>query len=561
MYIAASVLAGANNQLTTKRHFMVTNLKNLIRCYATGMGIRSISYTFGVSRNTVRKYVRIFQESGLTLEKFQKIPEHRLQELFGIDERRESVPSQRQLELEALLPDYATRLRQKGVTVTSLFEEYRDAHPDGYRHSSFGRYLQRYTLSTRAVGQVDHYAGDQMYIDYAGDRLEVVDDETGEVAKVEVFVAVLPCSHYTYCEAARSQQKDDLIRSCENALRFFGGAPMAIVPDNLRSAVTRSDRNEPVINEDFQAFADHYGCAVYPARVRHPRDKALVENAVKLMYRTVYIDLEGMVFHDIDSLNAAIAQSLERFNGRRLSGRRETRRELFDALESGFLNPLPAERFQMKERKSLTVLGNSYITLNKHHYSVPREYIGKRVEVVFDADRVDVFHGLRLVTTHDRDDTPYGYSRKESHNLPGHHGSYEKDMQEIYSRAGEVDNILLSYLREVAAQKKYPPQAFRSCRGIMSLEQKFGLERLVAACACATEMRLYGYQEVKEILVRGADADFIGGGESEGAADGASPLQHKNIRGRDYFSKSNQDIKNDKKNQNHGKDGKDNDNK
>ena len=161
-----------------------------------------------------------------------------------------------------------------------------------------------------------------MYVDFAGDRLEIVDEATAEVRKVEVFVAILPCSHYTYCEAVWSQKKEDPIKACENAIRFYGGASCAIVPDNLKSAVTRSDRNEPVINPDFEAFAEHYGCAVVPARVRHPRDKALVENAVKLMYRSVYVDLEGVLFHDLESLNVAILKSPEKFNARNLTRRR-----------------------------------------------------------------------------------------------------------------------------------------------------------------------------------------------------------------------------------------------
>ena len=211
--------------------------------------------------------------------------------------------------------------------------------------------------------------------------------------------------------------------ACENALHYFGGVPMAIVPDNLKSAVSRSDRNDPVINDEFAAFAEFYGCAVYPARVRHPKDKALVENAVKLMYRTVYKDLEGRIFHDLSSLNTAILQSLAEFNDRKLTGRRQSRRDLYLDLESECLRPLPERRFQMKARKTVTVMRNSYVTLHKHHYSVPKEYVGKRVEIIYDADELQIFHGMKLITAHHRDDTPYAYTQKASHNLPGRHGS------------------------------------------------------------------------------------------------------------------------------------------
>ena len=235
-----------------------------------GMGIKSIVSAFLVSRNTVRKYVRRFQESGLTLEQLQSLSEEKLQEMFADNGRRGRPVSPRMDELEALIPDYVKRLSCRGVTVKSLHEEYLREHPDGYQYSNFKRAVRRFRYQTRAVGHVEHLAGDQMYVDYAGDKLEVVDSETGRVSAVEVFVAILPCSHYTYCEAVWSQKKEDLIAACERALHFYGGAPLAIVPDNLKAAVTRSDRNEPVINEDFALFAEHYDMAVFPARASMP---------------------------------------------------------------------------------------------------------------------------------------------------------------------------------------------------------------------------------------------------------------------------------------------------
>ena len=513
-------------------------VQNILRCYATGIGIKGISSAFHISRNTVRHYVRLFQDSGIPIERLLTMSDSQLQAMFVSGRVRDNQPSTRKMELDALLPEYAARLSHKGVTKQSLYNEYHASHQDGFRHSTFVLMLRQHMLQTRAIGHVEHYAGDQMYIDYAGDKLEIVDGETGEVRPVEVFVAILPCSHYTYCEAVWSQRKEDLILACENALRFYGGTPMAIVPDNLKAAVTRSDKNEPVINEEFAAFAEHYGCAVYPARVRRPKDKALVENAVKLMYRSVYKDIEGLTFGSLDSLNEAICVSLDKFNRRKMAGRHLSRWELFEQVEKDYLRPLPEQRYQMKERKSITVMRNSYVTLFKHHYSVPQEYIGKRVEVVYDADRVDIFYGLNLVTTHLRDDTPYAYTQKEGHQLPGRQGSYERDLDEVYAHAADIDNIVLNYLKEVSAQKKYLPQSFRSCRGILSLERRFGQDRLVAACACATEARRYGYNEVLDILNRGDDAAYLEKGDDIEKEDTHSPVRHKNIRGKDYYGKS-----------------------
>ncbi len=515
----------------------MTKVKNILRCYAMGMGIKSISSAFDISRNTVRKYVRMYQGSGMSLDKLLSMSEDHIQDIFAVGQTREVKPSRRREELDALIPEYAKRLNHKGVTVESLYLEYEKQCPDGFKRSNFKRILREYTYKIKVVGHVEHLAGDQMYIDFAGDKLEIVDALTGEKTKVEVFVAILPCSHLTYCEAVWSQKKEDLISACENALHYYGGVPMAIVPDNLKSAVVRSDRNEPVINEEFSAFAEYYGCVVYPARVRHPKDKALVENAVKLMYRTVYQDIEGQVFHDLESLNAAIRVSLESYNNKPMSGRKHSRRELFGNMEAEYLQPLPDARFQMKTRKSVTVMKNSFVTLNKHHYSMPKEYIGKRVDIIYDADTLEIFHGLRLVTTHHRDDTPYAYTTKASHNLPGRHGSYENDIDEVFQHAADIDNIVLVYLKEVAAEKKYPPIAFRSCRGILSLEKKYGQERLVAACACASESRRYGYNEVKDILEQAEDIDYMPSADrDDNATTSKATANHKNIRGKEYFS-------------------------
>ncbi len=214
---------------------------------------------------------------------------------------------------------------------------------------------------------------------------------TGETKKAEVFAAILPFSHYTYCEAVWSQRKEDLIKECENAMLYFEGAPAAIVPDNLKAAVTRSDRNEPVINDDFAAFAEHYGCAVCPARVRHPKDKALVENAVKLLYRSVYPDMEGMTFSGPDGLNAAIHVSLHDFNEKVMAGREASCKEMFLRGEKDCLRPLPQKRYVMKEKKLMTVGRNSYVSLFNHHYSVSKEHVGKRVTILYDADTVEIY--------------------------------------------------------------------------------------------------------------------------------------------------------------------------
>ena len=509
--------------------------------------------TFHISRNTVRKYVRMFITSGKSAEQLLSLSEEHLRELFGIKEFRNREASQQRMELDALIPEYAARLSKKGMTVRKLFNEYRDSHPDGLQETTFKLAIRQYRVHSKVVGHVEHYAADQMYIDFAGDKLEVVDEMTGEVKKCEVFVAILPFSHYTYCEAVWSQKKEDLIKACQNAFEYFEGVTAAIVPDNLKAAVSRSDRNEPVINEEFAAFAEHYGCAVYPARVRHPKDKALGENAVKLLYRSVYLDIEGMVFPSLDELNTAIHISLFDFNEKPMAGREMSRKEMFLRGEKDFLRQLPERRFVIKERKLMTVGKNCYVSLFKHHYSVPREHVGKRVVLLYDADTVDIYCGLNRIATHDRCDIPYTYSWKKEHNLPGHYGPYDKDLQELFDKAARMDNIVYTYLLEVDKTMQYPPKSFSSCRGILSLEKKYGSDRLVAACACATQKSDYSYQAVRQVLEQGDDADFLPDEDGNILTDcgQAKAPVHKNIRGREYYGQTN-NINEIKKEDNNG---------
>ncbi len=240
------------------------------------------------------------------------------------------------------------------------------------------------------------------------------------------------------------------------------------------------------------------------------------------------------------SLNVAIRTALDEFNARRMAGRKQSRADLFRNVERDCLRPLPSVRHQMKERRSATVMRNSYVTLNKHHYSVPTDYVGHRVEMVYDADTVSIYHGFRLVTTHQRSDAPYEYTTKSAHNLPGYHRGREQDMDEVYQRAAEIDNIVLNYLKEVASAIRYTPKAFRSCRGILSLEHRYTQERLVAACACASGDEGLWISGSPRYPPEGTDTDFMPGADEQTAL----LPQHKNIRGRDYFNQSKTKPKN-----------------
>lgn len=525
-------------------------ITKILRLYSHGMGIKSISVTLGLSRNTVRRCIRAYQALGKSIHELLRLDEEHLQELLFGSHEAVPAPSEKELALRPLLSAYASRLRRnRKLTKKLLYAEYIVDYPDGYSYSTFCTQLRSFMKQERAVGHVEHIPGDQMYIDYAGDKLYVKDARTGEQIPCEVAVTILPASGLTYVEAVSSQRKEDLIKACENALHYYGGAPMALVPDNLKAAVVKTDAVEPVIQEDFAEFAEHYGCAVYPARVRHPQDKALVENAVKLAYREIYPAVEGKDFHSLVTLNKALHEALEVFNNRQMAKRPYSRRQRFEDVERDALRPLPAGRFPVRHRKAVTVRPNSYFVLNRHHYSVPPKYVGKRLELIYDDDTISVYYNMRLVTSHSRDDAPYEYSTKSSHKLPGYHPDYDFEIEELLQKALDIDTEVYEFLYDVAEERKYPPQAYRTLRGMLALCDKYGKERFIRVCHICRECHEYGYKQVEWILRNGEDYDLEPENGDDGRPDGHSRT-HANIRGKNYFKKDNPSSNNQNKKDN-----------
>jgi hypothetical protein len=228
---------------------------------------------------------------------------------------------------------------------------------------------------------------------------------------------LLGCSQLTYVEAVESQRKEDLIKACENALHYFGGVPGAIVPDNLRSAVTKGNKYEAVLNDEFAAFAEHYAVTVVPVRVYKPRDKSLVEGAVKLIYRSIYQRLEDRRFSDLESLNAAIHSALEIHNNKPFSGRSYSRWEQFEEVEREALGPLNPIRYEVHKQVMVTVMKNGYIRLGEdiHYYSVPYTYIGKKVKVLYTSTMVQIYYHYTQVAAHKRTRTKYHYTSDKEH--------------------------------------------------------------------------------------------------------------------------------------------------
>jgi transposase len=508
----------------------MTKIRSILRLYTQGVSKKSISEKAGVTRNTAKKYIRQFIAMNKPLEEFEKLSDSELEELFSIKEQRE--PKKQMADVLAVFPEVEKALKRKGMTKEKVWKEYFAKHPDGYRETQFRYHYIQWSKHVNSSMHVEHKAGDKMYMDYAGHHLQIVNDTTGEIKDVEVFVAILGASQLTYVEASYTQQKEEFITSCENALHYFGGVPQAIVTDNLKSAVTKSSKYEPTLNEAFSDFILHYNMAALPAGPYKPKHKALVEGAVKLIYTSIYAVVSNRVFTSLDDLNKAIKEALEEHNNRLMKYRPYTRRQVFEEVEKLELQSLPLHRYDLKRKKVVTVMKNNYVCLgeDKNYYSVPYVFIGKKVNIFYSQSEVEVFHRYERIAYHRRDRTPYRYITVDEHMAYKNRFMTDWTPEKFIERAANVGEDTRQYIINILEKRQHPEQAYRSCQGILSFAAKVGNERLEKACRRALLYGDYSYMTIKTIIERKMDQVPID--TEEGGK--IMPL-HGNIRGKKYY--------------------------
>ena len=399
---------------------LMSSIRQILRLYTEGTSKKKISELTGSSRNTVKKYIQKFHREHLTFKQIREMTDHDLEQLFG--SVAPVIKDVRFEELQALLPQMEKQLKRKGMTILLLFDAYKKQCPNGYGITQFYKYFRYHLKRVQPSMHLEHKAGDKLYIDFAGEKLSILDSDSGEVREVEVFVAVLSCSQLTYVEAVYSQKKEELIRACENALHYYGGVSQAIVPDNLRSAVSKSSRYEPQINETFADFAEHYSTVVLPARAYRPKDKALVEGMVKIIYRHIYTMVNKEVYTSLTALNAAIREAVEILNNAPFKARDYSRRQQFEEIERAALKPLPTYRYEFKQQVMVTVMKNGHACLHvdKHYYSVPYRFIGKKVKILYTSTRVEIYHRYERIATHNRHFRKYHYTTLNEHLASSH---------------------------------------------------------------------------------------------------------------------------------------------
>jgi len=505
-------------------------IREIMRLYEHGgLSQRQIAQALGISRPVVSDYIVKIKTSGLSYKDIDHMPDETLVQIL---QKNKDTDDKRYKILQDKFPYFTKELKRVGVTRQVLWEEYIEEIPDGYSYSQFCYHFQIWQNMSEVTMHMEHKAGDKLFVDFAGKKLEITDRITGEKQEVEVFVAVLGASQLVYVEASLSQKKEEWIRLNENALRYIGGVPQAIVPDCLKSAVTKADRFEPDINPEYLDFARHYEIAILPARPAKPKDKALVEGAVRITYSWIYAKLRDRVFFSLEELNAAILELLEIFNSKTMQRPGVSRRELFESIERAELKPLPAERYEIRKFKVLTVQFNYHIYLSEdcHYYSVPYQYKGRKVEMLFTERILEIYHNNVRIATHFRCRRKNGYTTQKDHMPESHKWQDNWNPEKLTARAESKGESVVAVIETVLSSRQHPEQSFKTCMGILSLSKIYGDIRLDKACKCALDYENCSYKMIKNILNNNMD---LVNAESSGL-NTALP-EHENIRGNQYY--------------------------
>lgn len=506
----------------------MSNVRQIIKLFVTqNMGKKKIGERLGISKNTVKLYVEQFQRLQTPWDVLSRLTDFELNKLFHPP--KATPLTERLKQLRDFFPVMEKQLRRRGMTVARQFKEYKSQHPEAFGETSFYHYYNQWSKKVNPTMHIEHKVGDKMYVDFAGVTLPYVDIATGEVKESQVFVAILGWSQYAYVEAMRNQTAEEFIAACENALHYFKGVPLAIVPDNLKSAVIKASNYEPIVNENFKAFAEHYGVAILPARSRKPQDKAHVENMVKLAYKEIYTNLPEHQIMPLNELNNLIGQHLAAFNEAALTGKECSRADQW-AMEQSALHSLPEIGYEMRKIKQLTVMknGHVYLTDDQHYYSVPYELIGKKLMMHYSRSKVDLFLQYELVATHKRIRSPHNYTTTPSHMPPQHRYVTEWNPPFFMEKAKAIDPVVEFFISQVLAKKQHPEQSYKSCMGILSFAKRVGHTRLILACKRAHDIGLYNYKIIDDILKKNLD-------KYEDDMEPSPMPVHENIRGGNYY--------------------------
>jgi transposase len=491
------------------------------------LSLRQIRDSLKLSLGAIQKVTRKAEAIGLDWKAIEQLND---QQLAGQFYPESDTRSSNQFQLPDWVEVYQ-ELKRKGVTKLLLWEEYTQHYPNRcYSYSQYCTlYLDWLKKQRRSMRQT-HKAGEKLFVDYAGQTVPIVSNSTGEIRTAQIFVAVLGASNYTYCEATWSQKLPDWINSHVRAFNFIGGVPAMVVPDNLKSAVTKACRYDPELNPAYQQLAAHYGTALVPARPLKPKDKAKAEVGVQIIERWILARLRHHTFFSLAELNQCIKALLEEVNNKPFKQLKGTRQQWFDSIDRPALRPLPKQVYQYTDIKTVKVNIDYHIQYDDHFYSVPHHLVGEKLELHAKEYVIELYFHNKRMTSHARKYHP-GMTTVPEHMPVKHEKHHQWTPGRLMNWAKDMGDDVLLWVKTVLNQRQHPEQAYRVCLGLLNLSRSYPAERLNKACAIANKNSLYRLKHIKDILRSNQDQLLPENKESLPTL----PQTHENIRGSESF--------------------------
>jgi transposase len=525
---------GIKEETMPNRRTKMRKIKETLRLhFEAGMSNAAIARSLRISKGSVFNTLERFKTTKLPWPLPADIDEAQLEAALypGKDEKTEAEVKTK--------PDYAYIAREvcrPHVTRQLLYEEFRNDFPDGVGRSvfydGFRKYMNKHDLQMRT----DYKGGDKLFIDYSGDGLSYIDRETGEVVPTQLYVSSWGASSYTYAEATHTQRGEEWVNSHVRMQEFYGCVAGALVPDNLKSGVIKPSWYEPDLNPLYYEMAKHYGTVILPARVKNPRDKAVVESNVLHLQRFILGRLRNRTFFSLPEINHAVRELLEDYNNRPMKEYGgQSRRQRFLELDKPYARPLPVERFTISKMKDGILVGPDYhVTFDSHHYSVPYTLVKERVTVYQTGNLIEIYHKGNHVVRHRKQPPNYRHTTVTEH-MPAHH-QFVKGIRPswLIFKGGEIGPGAAEAIKCVLKSRQHPEQGYKSSLGILRLAKKYSPERTEKACQRALYFKSVSYRSIKTILAKNLDDQSFG--ETDLSEPDVPPTIHENLRGSQYYA-------------------------
>lgn len=516
--------------------FFMIAYREILRLHAKGFSNRSIAASCSCSRNTVASVLTEAERMEVRWPLEERMDDRSLQQLLFPDKGKNDVRK---------APDVSfihKEMAKSGVTLSLLWHEYelvcRENQEIPYSYRQFCRFYEKYVHTSKATMRIKRKPGEALEVDWAGQTAKLKDPMTGEIHAAYVFVAVLPCSQYSYVEAFLSMNARNWIQAHIHAFEFLGGIPRTVIPDNLKTGVVKTTTVDPVLHRTYQEMAEHYQTAIIPTRVRHPKDKASVESAVNGISTWIIASLRNHVFFTIEELNREIQTKLKEYNKKEFQKKTGSRQTAFLEEEKFALFPLPTSRYEIASWQKATVPYDYHISVEKMYYSVPYEYIKHSVEIRSTQSVVEVFYQSFRIASHMRLFGKEGQLSTVPEHMPEDHQNYINWNRDYYTQWAEtVGKSTINTVEGLFASYKTEKQALKACMALMKLSDKHSPPRLEDACAKAlTYSPRPNLQSIKTILQTGQDRINT----IKKSSEPQTMNQHGFTRGAAYYGRKNQ---------------------